>query len=447
MRQQKFKPVQSILSRPSARVISQKAGVHKKTLFLGATLLFFWLALAILQIAHAADEGVAKVIILKGTAFAISADGKQTPLTKDMWLKQGIKVKTDKGSFTKLLFIDKSSMNVGPSSEMEITTFPKQEAGVLTLLKGQVRSQVTKNYMDMKDKDKSKLFIKTKTAAMGVRGTDFIVGFNPSSGATSLDVVSGAVAMAKIDAGMAVSQAALERAVSSPTAVMVEKGFKSDVSPQAPKPAPPAKIPDADLNKFKSDSSNVSNHGASEGKSDNKEVAKDDKKSEAKAETKDHKKLEAKSEPKHEAKKDVAAGTKADQAPKASEHPKEAPKTADRAPGNAPPPPPPGGLALPPGLKGDVMAGPAQPGHEVGRAPGSLPPPPNPVAPPPPPPPPTVCADPCSCYGICQVNTAAASSTSTNVTVDPNSFSSSVAPAATTVINPTSTVHFNITTQ
>lgn len=91
-------------------------------------------------------------------------------------------------------------MNLGPNSQMVINAFPKKEAGIITLVKGQIRSQVTKDYMEMEDKSKSKLYIKTKTAAMGIRGTDFQVNFNPQNQNTSLITFEGKVAMATLTA-------------------------------------------------------------------------------------------------------------------------------------------------------------------------------------------------------------------------------------------------------
>lgn len=212
----------------------------KKAFFTGLLALFMCLPQAL-----AAGGKAAKAIIVKGTVEAL-IDGKVIPVKRGDWLPEGAQVKTEPKSFTKLLFIDKSTMNVGPDSQMKIDAFPKKEAGIITLVKGQVRSKVTKNYMDMKDKDKSKLFIKTKTAAMGVRGTDFQVSFNPMNNATSLITFEGAVAMAKlVDSAMQgnrVSQRALEAVVSSKVAVMVRRGQYSGANPTLKNATIPIKI-------------------------------------------------------------------------------------------------------------------------------------------------------------------------------------------------------------
>lgn len=206
---------------------------------------FFLLSLVLIPgDAFGADQGAAKVIIARGKVVAL-INGKPIVVKRGTWLPEGAEVQTEKKSFAKLLFIDKSTMNVGPESQMKIDSFPKKEAGIITLVKGQVRSKVTKNYMDMSDKDKSKLFIKTKTAAMGVRGTDFQVSFNPINLATSLVTFEGAVAMAKLMDGNLPSrgmQRSLEKMVSSPAAVMVRRGQYSGSSPKLKQATIPIKI-------------------------------------------------------------------------------------------------------------------------------------------------------------------------------------------------------------
>lgn len=181
-----------------------------------------------------ADEaGVAKVIILRGQVKARLTNGTIIEVKADQSIPEGSVLQTAEKSFVKLIFIDKSQMNLGPNSQMIINSFPKKEAGIITLVKGQIRSQVTKDYMEIVDKSKSKLYIKTKTAAMGIRGTDFQVNFNPENQNTSLITFEGKVAMAHIDKGAReerFDQGKLERVVSSEKAVMVEHGQISAVN-------------------------------------------------------------------------------------------------------------------------------------------------------------------------------------------------------------------------
>lgn len=183
--------------------------------------------------AFAEGQMVAKVVLMRGMVKAKLATGEVQDVKADQSLPEGAVLQTAEKSFVKLLFIDKSQMNLGPNSQMIINTFPKKEPGIITLVKGQIRSQVTKDYMEMDDKSKSKLYIKTKTAAMGIRGTDFQVNYNAENNNTSLITFEGKVAMASIEKATQTQrfdQSALEKVVSSEKAVMVEKGQVSAVN-------------------------------------------------------------------------------------------------------------------------------------------------------------------------------------------------------------------------
>jgi len=184
----------------------------------------------------------ARAIIVKGNV-QYTVNGKSTRVKRIQWLPEGAQVETKKGSFAKLLFIDRSSINVGPDSKMKIETFPKNKAGIISLVKGKIRSKVSKNYMNNKETNKSNLFIKTKTAAMGVRGTDIQVSFNEENQATSLVTFEGAVAMGQINGELGgFNQNSLENIVSSSAAVMVRRGQFSGASPRQEQVTAPTKI-------------------------------------------------------------------------------------------------------------------------------------------------------------------------------------------------------------
>lgn len=127
----------------------------------------------------------ALVKILKGDARAIQ-NGAEVKLKANDWIDGGATLKTAEKSFVKLVFIDKSQMNVGPGSEIKIERFQNKDAGVIDLVKGKIRSQVTKDYLQINGKDRSKLFIKTANAVMGIRGTDFMITTNGKNTAAIL---------------------------------------------------------------------------------------------------------------------------------------------------------------------------------------------------------------------------------------------------------------------
>jgi hypothetical protein len=155
--------------------------------------------LLVLLIAFAGGDGkkVAIIKLQKVTATIIASDGTKTKAVKGLWVTQGSVIKTEARSFVKLSFIDKSTMNIGPKSEMKIEKFSKDEPGVINVISGKIRSKVTKDYLRM-DKDKSKLFVKSKSAVMGIRGTDFAFTMNKKTGASTAVLFEGSVVFNRI---------------------------------------------------------------------------------------------------------------------------------------------------------------------------------------------------------------------------------------------------------
>ena len=156
---------------------------------------FTFMSLLISVSAFAEPKKVAIVKILRGEVSVLTL-GKTTKLQVKDWVEDGAVVKTADKSFAKLAFIDKSEINLGPNSEMKIEKFSGTDSGVIDLVKGKIRSQVTKNHLE-DQKDKSKLFIKTPNAVMAIRGTDFMISFNGKN--TSAVLFRGSVVFNKLD--------------------------------------------------------------------------------------------------------------------------------------------------------------------------------------------------------------------------------------------------------
>jgi hypothetical protein len=182
-----------------------------------------------------AQSKIAVVKILRGEVTLLTL-GKSKQLNVDDWVESGGVVKTAEKSFVKLIFIDKSQMNIGPNSEMKVESFTGKDSGVIDLVKGKIRSQVTKDYLQMKDKEKSKLFIKTKNAVMGVRGTDFLISTNGNS--TSTILFEGEIAFNKLENQGVMSTQKLEEIVDR--GVRMYPGEFSVVDPARSMPTVPA---------------------------------------------------------------------------------------------------------------------------------------------------------------------------------------------------------------
>lgn len=159
----------------------------------------FFSALLVPSIIFAAplNNPIAIVVKIRGTATQLppGAHTSRVVVLGDKFLED-TSVLTGPGSFIKIKFIDESEINLGPESKIVISEMKKDSVGIISLLKGRIRTEVSKNSDKPND---NKFFIKTRTAAMGVRGTEFQTIYNPDNKMTSLLTYRGEVAMAKID--------------------------------------------------------------------------------------------------------------------------------------------------------------------------------------------------------------------------------------------------------
>src|SRR3989339_1655325 len=139
-----------------------------------------------------AKQDVAKVIFIKGLATELKpGQSKATPIVQNQALQEDSSVLTHEKSVLKIHFFDGSQTTLGPNSKFIIKKSDPSKGSILGLLKGTIRTQLNKS-------DNKKLFIQTRTAALGVRGTDFQAIYNPEIYITSLVTYSGRVAMAKV---------------------------------------------------------------------------------------------------------------------------------------------------------------------------------------------------------------------------------------------------------
>ncbi|MBC7714077.1 MAG: FecR domain-containing protein [Rhizobacter sp.] len=157
------------------------------------------LAFFISQNTFAARPNVATVIKMRGTVTKlVPGELVASTVTADDKFPEDTSIVTGPKSFVKIKFVDNSELNMGPDSKIVIAEMGTDSVGIISLLKGRIRTEVQKT-LNPAEKDKNKFYIRTRTAAMGVRGTDFQTIYNPDNRMTSLLTYKGAVAMAKID--------------------------------------------------------------------------------------------------------------------------------------------------------------------------------------------------------------------------------------------------------
>ncbi len=224
------------------------------TLMLSITLVWSFSAFA--------GKKVAVVTMLRGQVEILTL-GKTTALKEKDPIEDGAVIKTSEKSFVKLVFFDKSQMNIGPNSEMKIEKFSGDDSGVIDLVKGKIRSQVTKDYLQM-GKDKSKLFIKTPNAVMGVRGTDFMISTNGIN--TSTVLFEGEIVFNKLEDRSEINTGNLENIVSN--GVRMQPGEFSVMDASRPSPTEPALLNIKQIEKLEKNENFESDRNPSAAKDD-----------------------------------------------------------------------------------------------------------------------------------------------------------------------------------
>ena len=194
---------------------------------------------------NAFAAGAATIVVLRGKAKT----GEGKALAEKQKVEPGTSVITEAGSFVRLLFADNTQLNVGPNTTMKIEPSKPGQASIVDLVGGQIRAKVTKDLLKKDDgAGKEKMVIKTKTAAMGIRGTELQASFNEANQITALITLEGFVALVKLDGPGANPMAMLQGGgVQS-----VGAGQFSGVNPEQPQASIPVKISPAQLESMKS---------------------------------------------------------------------------------------------------------------------------------------------------------------------------------------------------
>lgn len=186
---------------------------------------------------------IGNVLYFRGMANKHLEDGTSSPVKIGMVISEEDQLSTGPSSFIKIKLIDSSSINIGANTQVIVRGFAKGDPGMISLMKGQVRSFIQKKNIES---DKSTFFIRTKNAAIGVRGTDFITGFNPQTGLTNLDVIRGTVQIANIPslgAKIDLNPKSIDQRLNSNSAIQVKRGMRTSVLAPNIRPINPTQIP------------------------------------------------------------------------------------------------------------------------------------------------------------------------------------------------------------
>ncbi len=244
---------------------------------------------------HVFADGV--FMVVKGDV-KVTVKGKPAVAAKvGMKVNQTDKVVSGKDARAKIVMSDKNILNISPDTQLVIEAYKfneaKDEKNVsLNVLYGKVRATVNQKY----DGEKNKFQVKTPSAVAGVRGTDFLTSYNPTTNASKVVTFEGAVAVG--------SGTDASGKIQNP--VTVPAGSFSVASDNGP-PSAAAPVPPQELQAMNKDS-NADGNGARPDAAPRAPAAEGGEKSKdkegAKEGGKEGGKSEGKSEPKTEAKAD-----------------------------------------------------------------------------------------------------------------------------------------------
>ncbi len=298
------------------------------------------------------------MMVVKGDIKVTGADGKIEAGKVGKKVSAGDTILAGADSRAKIVMADKNVINVSPDSKIVIEKYEndgKDKKNVeLNVVYGKVRASVEQKY----DGDKSKFNIKTPSAVAGVRGTDFLMGYNQGTKTAQVITFSGSVAVGQPGPGGTIKNP-----------VFVQAGQMTSAG-AGKTPETPKSVPKEDLNKMNNETKADT---ASNGKKDSGQNVADSKSDKKDGEAKDKSDGDSKREPASENGKKDGEGKK--EAGDTSSGPKDGNKREPASSGSS------GSNLI---TAGDLPGGPTGPGGNSGGVPtAGGPPPPPPVIKPP----------------------------------------------------------------
>lgn len=142
--------------------------------------------------ASSESKRIAQVQSLKGEVFVKKSGGsKEFKAYKSMALNQGDHIRTGKDSSVVLKVLDHDDeVTIGANASMYLSELADDSGGKTTKMTVWSGSSYVKSG---KLSGNDELVIETPTAVMGVRGTHFVVSYNPYTGMTDISALSGIV--------------------------------------------------------------------------------------------------------------------------------------------------------------------------------------------------------------------------------------------------------------
>ena len=126
----------------------------------------------------------------------VDRNGAATQAVEGDELQEKDRVKTGADNSVRITYPDGSAVIMGSSTVLEVEA-PDGGASSAQLISGTIQAVVAKQKGAQNSGSPHKFFIKTDSAVMGVRGTEFVVENSPGTEGTSLHTLDGTVDVGK----------------------------------------------------------------------------------------------------------------------------------------------------------------------------------------------------------------------------------------------------------
>ncbi len=143
--------------------------------------------------AREASAIIGQVTMSIGAGKLVALDGSSTPVSQGMQVRVGDRVETEANGNVMLRFVDGQLVTVRPLSRLAVENY-EQTAIKFRLEEGVVRSVTGKWGEAARDRFR----LNTPVAAIGIKGTDFVVKADTGNGASFVTVSTGAVVMSEL---------------------------------------------------------------------------------------------------------------------------------------------------------------------------------------------------------------------------------------------------------
>ncbi len=140
----------------------------------------------------------AVVVEVTGKVTRLLSNKKEIPLRPDDRIGLTDKIKSYPNSAVKVRLPDMSVLSLYEKTIISLAEYQSKETPTVSLEMGTLRSKINTNYASSLDKSsKIKFLVKTGTAVMGVRGTEFLAVYSPKTKNSVLVTFQGEVWFSK----------------------------------------------------------------------------------------------------------------------------------------------------------------------------------------------------------------------------------------------------------